>query len=103
MTFVISVRVPSGTATRVFDVDQLVHGRRRNMRQFYSVHAAGEGTAQNPWAIVDLSHTGARLRVKSAETVPAEFELSVGGVANRRCLVAWRSSNEIGIRFAAKE
>jgi len=72
------------------------------MRQFYSVYANGEGTAQNPWAIVDLSHTGARLRVKSAEHVPAEFELSVGGVANRRCLVAWRSSNEIGIRFAAK-
>jgi hypothetical protein len=73
------------------------------MRQFYSVHADGEGTAQNPWAIVDLSQAGARLRVKSAETVPAEFELSVGGVANRRCQVAWRSGNEIGIRFAAKE
>jgi len=73
------------------------------MRQFYSVYADGEGTAQNPWAIVDLSHTGARLRVKSAETVPAEFELSVGGVVNRRCLVAWRSGNEMGIRFAPKE
>jgi hypothetical protein len=98
-----SVHGPSETATRVFDVDRMMHGRRRKMRQFYSVDANGEGTAQNPWAIVDLSHTGARLRVKSAEDVPAEFELSLGGMANRRCLVAWRSSNEIGIRFAAKE
>ena len=85
-----------------FDFDEMVHGRRLKMRQFYSVDANGEGTADNPWAIVDLSHTGARLRVKSAENVPAEFELSVGGVANRRCQVAWRSGNEIGIRFAAK-
>jgi hypothetical protein len=70
------------------------------MRQFYSVCANGEGTAQNPWAIVDLSETGARLKVGSTEDVPAEFELAIGGIANRRCLVAWRSNNEIGIRFA---
>ena len=35
------------------------------MRQFYSVYANGEGTAQNPWAIVDLSHTGVPILVST--------------------------------------
>ena len=74
-------------------------GKVGRMTLFHSFDACGAGTVQSPWAIVDLSSTGARLRVKSAMSVPETFELCVGGITTRRCSVVWRFRNEIGIRF----
>jgi hypothetical protein len=48
----------------------------------------------------DLSAHGAKLRVESSVDIPAVFDLVFDADhAIRRCLVAWRSGQELGVRF----
>jgi hypothetical protein len=59
------------------------------------------GFAIRPCKIVDLSDTGVRISVTSAQTVPKTFALltsrSIG--AGRRAEVKWRRGTEIGAHF----
>ena len=73
---------------------------RRQVRQgarLVDATGAALGTCQ----MVDLSGTGARLRVDAADAIPDQFTLvlSHDGRLRRRCSVAWRSENAIGVRF----
>jgi hypothetical protein len=52
-------------------------------------------------AIVDVSQGGARIAVLAVEMVPDEFLLtfSASSDVSRRCRVAWRRDEEIGVTF----
>jgi hypothetical protein len=52
-------------------------------------------------AIVDVSQGGARILVLAAEMVPDEFLLafSASSDVSRRCKVAWRRDEEVGVIF----
>jgi hypothetical protein len=52
-------------------------------------------------AIVDVSEGGARIAVLAAEMVPDEFllTLSASSDVSRKCKVAWRREEEIGVIF----
>ena len=48
----------------------------------------------------NLSETGAALSVVSPVGIPSEFNLIVSSdQINRRCRVAWRKENRIGVSF----
>jgi hypothetical protein len=50
-------------------------------------------------------HRGARLALSFAGEVPNEFLLSLSrdGSVRRRCQIAWRAENQIGVRFVATQ
>ncbi len=52
-------------------------------------------------AVVDVSQGGARIAVLTAEMVPDEFLLAFAATSHvsRRCKVAWRRDDEIGLTF----
>ena len=52
-------------------------------------------------AILDVSQGGARIAVLAAEMVPDEFLLafSASSDVSRRCRVAWRRDEEVGVTF----
>jgi hypothetical protein len=59
------------------------------------------GFAIRPCRIVDLSDTGVRILVASAQTVPKTFALltSRNAGAGRAAEVRWRHGMEIGAKF----
>jgi hypothetical protein len=52
-------------------------------------------------AIIDVSEGGARIAVLATEMVPDEFLLAFAPTSNvsRKCKVAWRRDDEIGLIF----
>ena len=52
--------------------------------------------------VTDVSEAGARIQVKDATTVPDCFILllSTNGAPRRFCRVAWRKSDQLGVKFA---
>jgi hypothetical protein len=52
-------------------------------------------------ASCDASQEGALLAVAEPDSVPDEFilALSSGGAARRRCRVAWRTRDQVGVEF----
>ncbi len=52
-------------------------------------------------ALIDVSQGGARLAVLAADMVPDEFLLAFSPKSDvsRRCRVAWRKEDEIGVIF----
>ena len=52
-------------------------------------------------AIIDVSQGGARLAVLAADMVPDEFLLAFSPTSDvsRRCKVAWRKEDEVGVTF----
>jgi hypothetical protein len=59
------------------------------------------GFATRPCSMVDLSDTGVKITVHSAETVPGVFTLltSRDGSPGRRARVKWRRGSQIGAEF----
>ena len=51
--------------------------------------------------MIDLSATGAHLKVQNPEVLPEQFILllSHDGRLQRQCAVAWRSNTAVGVRF----
>jgi len=77
--------------------------QRQSVRRYVlqGARIAGNNVpVENCW-IVDISASGAQLKVKSADTVPNRFILllSRDGRLQRQCEVVWRSENAIGVRF----
>jgi hypothetical protein len=60
-----------------------------------------EGLPIGECRVKDISVGGARLVHSFAEEPPAEFLLSLSrdGKVRRRCQIAWRNENQIGVRF----
>ncbi len=52
-------------------------------------------------ALIDVSQGGARLAVLAADMVPDQFLLAFAAKTgvNRRCKVAWRREDEVGVLF----
>jgi hypothetical protein len=53
----------------------------------------------------DISAGGARLALSVGGEVPNEFLLSLSrdGTVRRRCQIAWRAEDQIGVRFVATQ
>jgi hypothetical protein len=65
----------------------------------------GDGWPLGECRMKDVSSGGARLAHAIADDLPDELLLSLskGGTVRRRCQVAWRRENMLGVRFLAIE
>ena len=63
--------------------------------------ALGRGTPLLECTVWDESASGARLVIAGAEHAPDEFYLyfSLDFTSRRRCRIAWRTPNQIGVAF----
>jgi hypothetical protein len=78
--------------------------KRRNLRRAISYPAfidLGDQQAPRECLLCDVSKEGALLTVENPTSLPDEFTLalSVDGAARRRCRIAWRSKDQIGVSF----
>jgi hypothetical protein len=73
---------------------------RRDVRNGARLVSA-DGSALGPCMMADLSATGARLQVDAPDALPDEFFLLLShtGQLRRKCSVAWRTENAIGVKF----
>ena len=80
--------------------------RRKSRRRTLSYGASivsFDGTLKRDCVIDDISAIGAKLKIEAPKELPEEFVLllSARGEARRRCKIAWRGAQEIGVRFRA--
>src|SRR3954470_14905494 len=78
--------------------------KRKNLRRSIAYPAfidLGEGSPAIECTLCDASQEGALLAVAEPKKVPDEFilALSSGGAARRRCRVAWRTKDQVGVAF----
>ncbi|MDQ2078780.1 PilZ domain-containing protein [Xanthobacteraceae bacterium Astr-EGSB] len=61
----------------------------------------GNGSRQHPWHLLEMSLTGARIRVPVSDGIPDRFTLVLQSeeVKLMKCRVVWRSEAQIGVRF----
>jgi hypothetical protein len=61
----------------------------------------GDGSPLRECKLQDASAEGALLGVEAPKDLPDEFTLVLGydGTARRRCKVAWRSEDQVGVAF----
>ena len=73
---------------------------RRFVRQGARMVSA-DGATLGKCLMLDVSASGARLKVETPDALPDEFTLllSRGGQLRRQCGVAWRSGTAIGVYF----
>ena len=61
-----------------------------------------DGSIIGPCTMLDVSATGARLKLAGEVVAPPEFTLllsKVNAAMRRRCVVAWQDDKIVGIRF----
>ena len=80
--------------------------RRRSRRRtlgYGAVVVSFDGALTRECVINDISASGAKLRLDAPKELPEEFVLvlTAQGTAKRRCKIAWRSAQEVGVRFRA--
>ncbi len=76
--------------------------KHRRVELNYTARILGrDGKTICDCAIIDVSEGGARIAVLASEIVPDEFLLSFSASSNvsRRCKVAWRKDEDIGLTF----
>lgn len=63
----------------------------------------GDGSSMVECLLRDISDTGAKLLFTAPKELPDQFilRLSMDGRVARKCRVAWKSGNEIGVAFVA--
>ncbi|CAN0113031.1 unnamed protein product, partial [Phaeothamnion confervicola] len=73
--------------------------RRRPMR--YHAVLVLDGDAQRGCILSDISDTGARIDVDTADELPNRFVLllSGNGSPQRHCRVVWRQPTQVGVNF----
>ena len=77
---------------------------RKNARHFVrqpAVMINGDGSVLCSCIMLNVSATGALLKLNPQTALPREFMLvlSRDGQLRRKCSVAWRSENNVGVRF----
>jgi hypothetical protein len=82
----------------------MMRERRKSKRRPLSYGASivsFDGALKRDCVIDDISAVGAKLRIEAPKELPEEFVLllSARGTAKRRCKIAWRGAQEIGVRF----
>jgi hypothetical protein len=62
---------------------------------------AGSNAPLRGCMVSDISDSGAKLDVESAEELPDEFQLLLSGHGGiyRECRAVWRTINQIGVQF----
>jgi hypothetical protein len=77
--------------------------KRRPFDHVASIARLEDGRRIADCMIRDLSDSGARLALREAAELPPEFALllSKSGNVLRRCRLAWKKANEIGVSFVA--
>ena len=67
----------------------------------YSAMLILEGNAQRSCMLSDISDTGARIDVDTADELPDRFTLvlSGNGSPRRKCRVVWRQPTQVGVNF----
>ena len=78
--------------------------KRKNLRRSVTYPAfidLGDGSPVIECTLCDACQQGALLAVAKPASVPDEFTLvlSSGGAAHRRCRVAWRTKDQVGVEF----
>jgi len=78
--------------------------KRKNLRRSIAYPAyidLGNGLPTIECTLCDASQEGALLGVANPDSVPNEFilALSSDGAARRRCRVAWRTKDQVGVEF----
>ena len=78
--------------------------KRKNLRRSITYPAfidLGDGSPAIECTLCDASQEGAQLAVADPDSVPDEFilALSSDGAARRRCRVAWRTEDQVGVEF----
>jgi hypothetical protein len=78
--------------------------KRKNLRRSIAYPAfidRGDGSPAIECTLCDASQEGALLAVAEPSGVPDEFilALSSDGAARRRCRVAWRTEDQVGVEF----
>lgn len=61
-----------------------------------------DGSIIGPCTMLDVSASGARLKLPAEIVAPSEFILllsKVNAAMRRRCIVAWQDQPNIGVRF----
>jgi hypothetical protein len=61
-----------------------------------------DGSIIGPCTMLDVSATGARLKMPTESAAPTEFILllsKVNAAMRRRCAVAWQDKKIMGVRF----
>ncbi len=73
---------------------------RRTVRQGARL-ATTSGTALGTCIMIDVSATGARLKLDKPDPLPKQFVLllSHNGDLRRLCSVAWQSETTVGVQF----
>jgi PilZ domain-containing protein len=82
--------------------------KRKTPRRLVSVAAflyTVDGWPLGECQMRDISKGGARLRLTTAEDIPADILLSFSraGTVRRECTVAWREGDSIGVRFLTSD
>jgi hypothetical protein len=74
---------------------------RRSMH--YTAWIARKDQPLEGCVLSDISDKGARLDVENVEAIPDEFMLflSIRGTPRRQCKVAWRTEDQVGVRFVS--
>ena len=75
---------------------------KRRVLGYGAVVVSFDGALKRDCIINDISVSGAKLQVQAPKDLPEEFVLLLserGGGARRRCKIAWRSAQEVGVRF----
>src|SRR5258708_16906743 len=80
------------------------HNRRVAKRQPFSRPACidvGDGTPPIQCMVTDVSISGARISIMTANDLPSGFSLALtrDGSVHRYCRVTWRSDREIAVVF----
>lgn len=81
------------------EFDERRGSERRRVVRAAEISLEGDAGAIS-CVMIDISQTGARLRIPDGVSVPDRFRLSVEAMAIvAYCEVRWRRANEIGVRF----
>jgi hypothetical protein len=77
---------------------------RRPVRQGAWIFPGG-GSASIPCVMMDLSVSGARLKVDPGTELPPQFilVLSRDGRLNRHCQTMWRDQDMLGVQFLSRK
>ena len=81
--------------------------QRRSIREvvsfpaWISISTENDGSGALPCAVLDVSEHGARLEIAGAANLPdfVYLNLTKDGSRRRRCQIAWRSDEQIGVCY----
>lgn len=81
---------------------ELRKATRRNVSQ-QALMLRDDGSIVGPCIMLDVSASGARLKIAAGIETPAEFTLllsKVNAAMRKHCVVAWRKDGYLGVRFS---